>query len=358
MFLSQTGVGRGRSGGRGGGRGRGREGVAHEADALSECEDEQDAAAAAPEGGEEPPQDEGLPQEEEPAQFTAAQVPANILTELHRLFAASDHAKLESMCWWLCSARCDPLKPRLQAILVTEHASTSATVELTSTGTTQLGDWLAKNPGFKIFAWCHSHHAGLLRLASTADLKQQYNFHLSERPNQMLMVIVWRRGVESRGGFSVQRLMPSRFEELSRASGNINTALHEVREFLEDVPIEEVPGESVRVIRLGGLVAGDVATSSAAETRPAIASLASCTSAEVLEHLRRRRDDAGSSRLPVKDWLPTLPVPAGISTIERTEARVKEALQSLRSSGHIRLEFPVRGCAGRDRLLSATVVLL
>jgi hypothetical protein len=291
------------------------------------------------------------------AWISTVRLPNNILAMHHQLvFAATDGAFVESMCWWLCLCQ-DPErnKPALHTIVVTQHTATETSVEPTPHGRAQLTNFLIQNPSLRVFAWCHSHHSKLLGIASRVDLGQQFQLHRAESPNEICMAIVWRRGIESHGGFSLQRLRADRVGELTARQGQIDSHVHEVSEFLEEVPTT-LDGPSVRLVRLGGLVASPPSAAASAGPRPLVASLLDTTAADVLEHLRRVRDATGRSVLPASEWIESIVLPGPACSAERAHARIATALNTLRATGNITLSW-APGAVAVSRVARCTVTL-
>ena len=91
----------------------------------------------------------------------------------------------------------------------------------------------------RVLGWCHSHHKALQAIASVAALRVQCNYQSSD-PN-FLMVILWQKGVEATSGMSVQRIEPSRLQELKAHGGVIDVSLgsmQQAAEYLQNVPME------------------------------------------------------------------------------------------------------------------------
>ena len=114
-------------------------------------------------------------------------------------------------------------------------------MQITETGADQRSAHAAIRAGMRVLGWCHSRHKALQAIASVADLRVQCNYQSSD-PN-FLMVILWQKGVEATSGMSVQRIEPSRLQELKAHVRVIDSSvgsMQKVAEYVQNVLMESI----------------------------------------------------------------------------------------------------------------------
>ena len=91
------------------------------------------------------------------------------------------------------------------------------------------------------------------------------------------------------------------------------------------------------VVRLGALKKAAAIAPPVAAARPQVAFLDKACAGDVLMHLRAEKERSGASLLPVRGWLDTVPVTAGLPTIAQAEKAVEQALLRLQHLRHAKI---------------------
>ena len=165
--------------------------------------------------------------------------PKHFTTQLKDLFAESDARQEESMAW-LVGVEIDGWTV-LTDLVVTPHEQRNASFVVTQEGEEKLRQFMERaGDDAVLFGWVHSHHTGLQRHASAADLQSQC-VHQGSAAHPFVMCIVWGRGVEDSAGMSVEWIKPERLPTLRARGGVIDESLQSeeiVADYLEPVKFE------------------------------------------------------------------------------------------------------------------------
>lgn len=263
-------------------------------------------------------------------------LPCSFQTSLANLFAPSDIARVEGMCWMLAERM--NLR-RVVQLVMADHEATSDTCSSMGSGDAALVNFLSVHPRLVVVGWAHSHHSRHLSTPSAADVLQQWRLHVSMSPT-FVMAIGWQRGLQPVAGHVCWQMAPSRVAELTATQGAVQDRDFTPVSYLARVPLryEEYVMEIARLGRhhVAGapipVSAGSPSRVRVASAHSARSSLDGARATALLLFLRGE----GPGMLRVAVWLPRFPLPPPrFSTVQQQQGAVIAALLELERARNI-----------------------
>ena len=198
----------------------------------------------------------GLPVVSEAARAEEVHLPRDFLSQHHSLFYLSDAQKQPSVCWWFGMADGDARQPVLHTVLKAHHevvdTAVGKRVRDTAVGNEEVKTFSENNPQLKRIGICFSHHSRSTCKPTHAEVKTLFDLAKSEFPSEVILGVMWRQGVNGRGGFSVWRLAQTQLAELEDRKGELAHS-QDTLDYLEEVRTTS-DGPEIVVVRRGELI--------------------------------------------------------------------------------------------------------
>ena len=110
-------------------------------------------------------------------------------------------------------------------------------------------------------------------------------------------------------------------------------------DFLEPVP-QKPDGLPCQVEMRGALVGKSASSAPVATGRESLSSLKKARAQELLVFMRHSRDEDGTTTFEGMEWLRKVPVSGGVDTMEDGLRRIRESVEELAKSKHVKIEKP------------------